>query len=86
MKNLAISLIALAALSTGSLASQRSNDLREQPTYFGKYSTQCSVGIASQCGDFSTAVDAFAAVDDGQDLGSFARLNRLSQENSQGRH
>jgi hypothetical protein len=86
MKNLALSLIALAAISTSSLASQRSNDLREQPTYFGKYSTQCQAGNASQCGDFSSTVDAFAAVDDGQDIGSFARLNRLSQENSQGRH
>jgi hypothetical protein len=86
MKNLAFSLIALAALSTSSLASQRSNDLREQPTYFGKYSTQCSVGDASQCGDFSAAVNAFAAVDGEGDLGSFARLNRLSKENDQGRH
>ena len=86
MKNLAFSLIALAAISTASSASQRSNDLREQTTYFGKYSSQCPAGNASQCGDFSAAVNAFAAAGGEEGLGSFARLNRLSKENGQGRH
>ena len=39
MKKIAISLIALAAISTASFAGDnRSNDLRESDTYFGKYS------------------------------------------------
>ena len=42
MKKFAISLIALAALSTASFASQRGYDLRDSDTYFGKYSEQAN--------------------------------------------
>ena len=40
MKKIAISLIALAAVSTAAFASQRNYELRESPTYFGQYSEQ----------------------------------------------
>jgi hypothetical protein len=44
MKNVLISLAALAALSGAALASDngygRNSDLRDSETYFGKYSTQ----------------------------------------------
>ena len=38
MKKIAISLIALAAVSTAAFATQRTYDLRESPTYVGQYS------------------------------------------------
>lgn len=79
MKKIAISLIALAALSTASFAAgNHSNDLRESDTYFGKYSVQVEGNAA--------AVNAFAAANDVQALTSFERLSKISAENDQGRH
>ncbi len=40
MKKFAIFLIALAAVSTASFASERGYGLRDSDTYFGKHSTQ----------------------------------------------
>lgn len=80
MKNVLISLAALAALSTAALASGRSYDLRDSDTYFGKYSAQ-------QKGDrTSTATEAFAIVKTGKKLSNFERLMKISQENDQGGH
>lgn len=42
MKKFALTLAALAALSASAYASQRNNDLRDQDTYYGKYSTQAA--------------------------------------------
>ena len=79
MNKIAISLIALVALSTASFAAgNRSNDLRESDTYFGKYSEQVS--------NSSVAVNALAAANDGQALTSFERLKKISEENDNGRH
>lgn len=79
MKKFAISLLALAALSTASFAgSNRSNDLRESDTYFGKYSEQVNKR--------AVAVNALAAANDGQVLSNFERLKKISEENSNGRH
>jgi hypothetical protein len=79
MKKIAISLIALAAVSTVAFANEsRSYDLRDSDTYFGKYSEQVEGN--------ATAVNAFAAANDVQALTSFERLNKISAENDQGRH
>jgi hypothetical protein len=79
MKKFAISLIALAALSTASFAaSNHTNDLRESDTYFGKY--------AEQVQGSNTMVNALAVADEGQVSSNFVRLNQLSQENTSGRH
>ena len=52
MKKIAISLIALAAVSTVAMASNRNNDLRDSDTYTGKYAQAETVN--------ATTVDAFA--------------------------
>ena len=79
MKKFAISLIALAAVSTASFASSnRSNDLRDSDTYYGKYSAQSNVGAAG--------VNAIAVVQDANALTNFERLNKVAQENSEGGH
>jgi hypothetical protein len=79
MKTFAVSLIALAALSTASFASDnRTNELRESDTYFGKY--------AEQVTNSATTVDALAVVNDGQVLTNFERLNQISKENDSGGH
>jgi hypothetical protein len=78
MKKFAVSLIALAALSTASFASQRGYDLRDSDTYFGKYSKQVK--------DNSVSVNAFAAANDVQALTNFERLKKISEENDRGRH
>ena len=79
MKKFAISLIALAAISTASFASSnRSNDLRESDTYFGKYSEQVNGN--------AVAVNALAVANDGQALTNFERLKKISEENDHSRH
>jgi hypothetical protein len=80
MKKIAISLVALAAVSTVAFAGEnRGYDLRDSDTYFGKYATR----------DKAPNADAFAlAVMDGQDgqaLSAFERMKMLSEENDHGR-
>ena len=76
MKKIAISLIALAAISTASFASQRNYDLRDSDTYFGKYSTQ----LMTKASD----VHALAVVKKANTASNFDRLNWISLENDQG--
>jgi hypothetical protein len=78
MKKFAISLIALAALSTASFASDRGYDLRDSDTYFGKYSTQLK--------NNDTSVHAVAVVKQGKAETNFERLNRIAAENDQSGH
>ena len=78
MKKFASPLIALAAISTASFASQRNYDLRESDTYFGKYSEQLS--------NSAKKVNALAVVKEADALTNFERLKKLSEENDQGRH
>lgn len=75
MKKIAISLIALAAISTASFASQRNYDLRDSDTYFGKYSTQ----LKNKASD----VHALAVVKKANTVSNFDRLNWISLENDQ---
>jgi hypothetical protein len=86
MKNVLISLAALAALSSAALASDyghgRNSDLRDSDTYFGKYSTQLK---AKSYSNANSAVEAFAVANDGRKLTNFERLMKISQENESGR-
>jgi opacity protein-like surface antigen len=76
MKNVLISLLALAALSGAALASD-SVDLRDSDTYFGKYSAKHQ----SQ----ATDSNAFAVANDGAALTAFERMQKISEENEHGR-
>ena len=78
MKKFAISLIALAAISTASFAnSNRTSDLRDSDTYFGKYSTQLKNTAAN--------VNALVVVKKAGAPSNAERLKRILEEkNDQG--
>ena len=79
MKKFAISLIALAAISTASFAnSNRSYDLCDSDTYFGKYSEQLMNKAAT--------VEALAVIKKAEAATNFDRLNWIAEENQNGRH
>ena len=81
MKNVVISLVALAALSSAAAASNRNYDLRESDTYFGKYAEQLK---GDRTPYTSTATAAFAVVKTGKKLTNFERMMKISEENDQG--
>ena len=79
MKKFAISLVALAALSTASFASgNRSYDLREADTYTGKY--------AEQLWNKAASANAMAAMTAEGPATNFDRLKWIAEENDSGRH
>jgi hypothetical protein len=79
MKKFAISLIALAAITTVSFAGENRNyDLRDSDTYFGKYSTQLM--------DKATSVNAMKSIKKTNAVTNFDRLKWISEENENGRH
>lgn len=80
MKKFAISLIALAAVSTVSFAaSNRSNELRDADTYMGKYATSVS--------EQTTGSNALIATSANGPASNFERLSWTAWENDQaGRH
>ena len=78
MKKFALTLAALAALSSAAFASQRGYDLRDSDTYFGKYAT------ATQDGQSSVDANAFAASNETSGLTAYERMLLQSQENENG--
>ena len=81
MKKIALSLIAIATVSTVAFAGEnRGYDLRDSDTYFGKYSTQLKDQPAS-----SNAL-AVVSSNDSQALSNFERLKKTSEENENGGH
>jgi len=80
MKKIIFTLTALAALSTVSFAGEnRSWDLRDSDTYFGKYSTQLKDNATSAVSSAALAVDTGT-------MTNFERMTKLSIENDHGRH
>ena len=77
MKKFAISLIALAAISTASFASgNRNYDLRDSDAYMG----QSAIQIMSK----TTTNDALAVMNSDRGATNFERLLWISQQNDQG--
>ncbi|MDP1701345.1 MAG: hypothetical protein Q8L53_10390 [Aestuariivirga sp.] len=76
MKKLSLSLFALAAISTSSLASQNGYDLRDSDTYFGKYSTQLK--------NAGTKTHALAVIKRAKPLTNFERMMKNSEESKGG--
>ena len=75
MKNVLISLLALAAISGAALANDRV-DLRDSDTYFGKYSTK------HKAQSHATDSNAFAVVKaDKAKLTAYERMMKISEEN-----
>ena len=80
MKKIIFTLAALAALSTVSFAGEnRSWDLRDSDTYFGKYSTQLKDNATSAVSSAALAIDPGT-------MTNFERMKKLSIENDHGRH
>jgi len=80
MKKFAISLLAMAAVSTAAFAGEsRGYDLRDSDTYFGKYSNQAK--------NESTSVNAFAVARKSTGaLTAFERTQQIAEENENGGH
>ena len=86
MKKICITIIALAALSTASFAnSNRSWDLRDSDTYFGKYAGQMKNQAAGEATTM-TVISPLAIEEKALGLTNFERMKKISEENSQGRH
>lgn len=78
MKKLSISIIALAAISSASIASDRSYELRDSDTYFGKYSTQLK--------NSHVATNAFAVDKTQGTYSNFERMKKIAEEIENGGH
>jgi hypothetical protein len=77
MKNIAVSLFALAAVSTAAFAGgSQGSDLRDSDTYFGKYSNQLT--------NNSTSTRAISVMDAARPTTNFERMKWLSEENENG--
>jgi hypothetical protein len=85
MKKIALSLLALAAISTVSFAGDNRNwELRDAPTYYGKYSSQLT--DSTQFNGSVKSVDAFAAPKTDRQLTNFERLNMNMKTNELNSH
>jgi hypothetical protein len=89
MKKISLSLIAIAAISSTALASSnRSWELRDSPTYCGKF----TANVANQCAGAEeasgiAATNALAAEEtDVGEMNNFERLRKISEDNDHGRH
>jgi hypothetical protein len=76
MKKIILSLAAIAALSTASIAAERNYDLRDSDTYSGRYATQTQPAPLS--------VNAFPVRSDDAALTAFERMTRTAIENDNG--
>ena len=85
MKNICLSILALAALSSATFANNRGYDLRDSDTYFGKYSTQLKNKVAKQANTM-TVISPLAVEEKSGKLTNFERMMKISRENDQGRH
>lgn len=82
MNKLILSLAAIAALSTASLASERGYDLRDSDTYTGRYATNAQKPATSS----KVTVNAFAVSGSKTGLTAFERVTQTSIENENSGH
>ena len=85
MKNICLSILALAALSSATYAHNRSYELRDSDTYFGKYSTQLKNKVAKKANTM-TVISPLAVEGKAFGLTNFERMTIRSRENDQGGH
>ena len=85
MKNICLSILALAALSSATFANNRNYDLRDSDTYFGKYSTQLKDKVAKKANTM-TVISPLAVEGKAFGLTNFERMTIRSRENDQGGH
>ena len=85
MKNICLSILALAALSSATYAHNRSYELRDSDTYFGKFSTQLKNKADSNAATM-TVVSPLAVEEKAFGLTNFERMKKISEENDHGRH
>ena len=78
MKNVLISLAALAALSTAAVASDRDDDLRQSGIFSGQYSAQQK---AQGYAHGSTVTETFGVANDGAPLSAFEIMQKNAIEN-----
>ena len=83
MKKICLTIATLAALSSVAYAHNRSYELRDSDTYFGKYSTQLKDKAAKET---ITLVSPFAVEEKALGLTNFERMMKISKENEEGRH
>lgn len=84
MNKLYVSILALAALSSAAYAgSNRSYDLRDSDTCFGKY---CENVNKSPNWSTMTVISPLAVDEKGSGLTNFERVMKISKENDHGRH
>jgi hypothetical protein len=83
MNKICLSIIALAALSSAAYANNRSYELRDSDTYFGKYSTQLKDKATKET---MTVVTPLAVEEKFGGWTNFDRLKKISEENDHGRH
>ncbi len=89
MKKISLSLVAIAAISSAALASSnRSWDLRDSPTYCGKF----TANVGNQCtganamSGIATTNALVAEEKDAYEMNNFERLRKISDDNDHGRH
>jgi hypothetical protein len=89
MKKISLSLIAIAAISSAALASSnRSWELRDSPTYCGKFTSN----VGNQCAGANAmenigTTNALAAEEkEVYEMNNFERLQKISDDNDHGRH
>ena len=85
MKNICLSILALAALSSATLANNRNYDLRDSDTYFGKYSTQLKDKVAKKANTM-TVISPLAVEEKARGLTNFERMTIRSREGGHGSH
>jgi hypothetical protein len=83
MNKICLSIIALAALSSAAYANNRSYELRDSDTYFGKYSTQLKDKATKET---MTVVTPLAVEEKFGGWTNFDRMKKISEENDHGRH
>ena len=83
MNKICFTILTLAALSSAAYSHNRSYELRDSDTYFGKYSTQLKDKATIET---MTVVSPLAVDENDRGLTNFERMMKISKQNDEGRH